>query len=357
MKPIRVLLIGPSPDIVGGQSVQAARLLDRLGAEPTLEMRFLPINPRLPGPFRRLQKIKYVRTAATSLLYGTRLMGAIWRCDILHIFTAAYFSFLLAPAPAILLAKLLGKKTILNYRDGQAEDHLANWRTAVPVIKLVDAVVTPSGFLVKVFDKFGLRARSIFNVIDTGRFRYRERAHPRPVFLHNRGHEPLYNVECTLRAFALIQERYPNARLTVVHDGPLRGKLEVLARELHLRNVQFTGYVSQQQTPEVYDEADIYLTSPNIDNMPGSLLECFAAGLPVIATKAGGIPYILEDERTGLLVECNDHQAMAERAFRLMEEDGLALKLTRYAREECGKYTPDAVGREWLGLYRELRGE
>ncbi|MEO7143125.1 MAG: glycosyltransferase family 4 protein, partial [Bryobacteraceae bacterium] len=151
--------------------------------------------------------------------------------------------------------------------------------------------------------------------------------------------------------------RYPEARLTVAHDGPQRGKLETLTRELGLQNVRFTGYVSQQQTPEVYDEADIYLTSPNIDNMPGSLLECFAAGLPVVATKAGGIPYILEDERTGLLVECNDHHAMAECAFRLMEEDGLALKLTRNARAECGKYTPDAVGRAWRELYHELRSD
>ena len=128
MRPVRVLLIAPSLEIVGGQSVQAARLLAELRKLPQLRVDFLPVNPRAPGPMRRLQKIKYVRTLVTSALYLIRLVANIARYDILHIFTPGYFAFMLAPAPAILLAQLLGKKTILNYRDGRAEDHLTSRR-------------------------------------------------------------------------------------------------------------------------------------------------------------------------------------------------------------------------------------
>jgi glycosyltransferase involved in cell wall biosynthesis len=356
VRPIRVLLIAPSLDIVGGQSIQADRLLSQLAADPSVRVDFLPVNPRAPGPFRLLQRIKYVRTAVTSAIYGTRLLTSIRKYDLLHIFTPAYFPFLLAPTPAILLAKLAGKKTVLNYRDGQAERHLANWRSAVATIRLVDRVVTPSGFLVDVFSKFGLPARSIFNIIDADRFIYRERRNPRPVFLHNRGLEPLYDVACTLRAFALIQRRYPEASLVVAHDGPLRRRLESLAAELGLQNTRFIGHVSQERTPELLNEADVYLTSPKIDNMPGSLLECFAAGLPVIATRVGGIPYILEHERTGLLVESGDSQGMAGAAFRLLEEPGLAAALASSARQECRKYAAETVARAWVALYRELAG-
>jgi glycosyltransferase involved in cell wall biosynthesis len=354
VKPIRVLLIAPSFDIVGGQAVQASRLLEELQKSKRIVIGFLPVNPRGRKLLRPLQNIKYVRTLVTSALYGIQLVTRIRTYDILHIFTPGYFAFLLAPAPAILLAKLLRKKTVLNYRDGRAEDHLKRSKLAVRIMRHVDAIVAPSKFLVDVFAQFGLSARSIPNIVDLKLFRFRERSRPEPAFLHNRGLEPLYNVPCTIRAFALVQKRYPGASLTIAHDGPLRKQLEALVSDLHLQNVSFIGRVSQEQTPEAYNRADIYVMSPNLDNMPASVLESYAAGLPIIATRVGGIPYILEHERTGLLVERNDHQAMADAAFRLIEEDGLAARLTRNGREECRKYTPGAVANEWLHLYASL---
>ena len=354
MKPVRVLLIAPSLDIVGGQSVQAVRLLAEFRKLPQLSVDFLPVNPRAPAPMRPLQKIKYVRTLVTSALYAIRLVANIAKYDILHIFTPGYFAFMLAPAPAILLAKLLGKKTILNYRDGRAEDHLIRWPSAIRVMHLVDEIVAPSNFLVHVFARFGLPARSISNIVELEQFRFRQRNRPRPAFLHNRGLEALYNVPCTIRAFALIQERYLDASLTIAHDGPLRKQLEQMASDLRLRNVKFIGNVSRGQTPVVYDEADIYLTNPDIDNMPVSVLECFAAGLPIISTRVGGVPYILEHERTGLLVDRDDHVGIAQAAFRLLEEPGLAARLTHNGREECGKYAPASVAAAWLALYTSL---
>jgi len=174
--PVRVLIVAPSFDILGGQAVQAARLLARLREESSLSIGFLPINPRLPGFLRRLQAIKYVRTIVTSLLYTTTLLKNVGKYDIIHIFSASYFSFLLAPTPAILVAKLYGKKILLNYHSGEAEDHLARWkRSALPVIKLVDEIAVPSKYLVGVFAKFGLRSRPIYNLIETDEFSFRER--------------------------------------------------------------------------------------------------------------------------------------------------------------------------------------
>ena len=77
-----------------------------------------------------------------------------------------------------------------------------------------------------------IRAQSIYNVIDVERFRFRERKPVRPIFLHNRGLEELYNVPCTLKAFGLVQQRYPEACLTIAHDGPLRAELEQMVQRL-----------------------------------------------------------------------------------------------------------------------------
>ena len=347
-------MIAPSLDIIGGHSILAERLLREFRNRPDLKVDFLPINPRLPGPLRGLQSIPYIRTIVTTGLYLLLLLGKIWRCDVLHIFAAAYSSFLLTPTPAILLARLIGKKIILNYHDGQAEDHLANWRTTLPILRLVDEIAVPSGFLVDVFAKFGFTARCIYNIVDSDRFTFRERNPPQPVFLHNRGMEPLYNIPCTLKAFGLIQERYPEASLTLAHGGPLRGQLEDMAQAMNLRNVRFIGIVSQKDSAAVYNASGIYLNSPNIDNMPLSLLECFAAGVPVVSSNVGGIPYILSDGKTGLLFEKDDHKGMAACVFRLLEEEGLALRLIRSARAECAKYTGKAIAARWIELYENV---
>jgi len=294
--------------------------------------------------------MKYARTLITLVLYLGRLVAEILRTDVLHIFTPGYFAFYLAPAPALLLGRLLGKTTILNYHDGRAEDHLTKWPRALRWMRLATTIVVPSDYLVDVFARFGLAATRIHNITETAA-PYRERDRPRPVFLHNRGLAVEYNPACTLRAFAIIQRRYPEASLTIAHDGPLRRTLERLAAELGLHNTQFVGSVSTRQMAALYDSADIYLMSPNADNMPLSLLECFAAGLPVISSNAGGIPNIVQDGHNGLLFPPNDHQAMAECALRLLEETGLAVCLARNARAECEKYEWTRIGPQWIDLY------
>lgn len=341
-------------DILGGQAVQAARLLGHLAHNPLLAMGFQPINPRLPPFLRWCQSIRGVRTVLTLFSYCLELLVRVPRYDILHVFSASYYSYWLGTLPALFFAGLYRKKIILNYRDGQAEDHLRNWRTALPTIRRMDALTTPSPFVAGVFVGFDMRARVIPNIIDIERFPYRQRSRLRPVFLHNRILEPLYRVDCTLRAFAIIQARHPEASLTIAHDGISRRGLEALAAELGLRNVSFIGRVPYARMHELYDEADIYLTSPDFDCMPGSLLECFASGLPVVATRAGGIPQIAADGQAALLAPCGDHQAMAACALRLLEDPELVERLTARASQECRKYLAGPICEQWFQVYGDL---
>ena len=323
--------------------------------EPTVSVDFIPHDPRLPNVFAWLQQIKYVKTAVTWVLYCLILLIRLPKFDVIHVFSASYYAYVLSAVPPILLGKLYGKKVILNYRSGEVEDHLQNWRwTALPTIRLADVVVVPSGYLVDVFRRFGIRARPIHNIVELDRFQFRERIPVRPVFLTTRLLEPLYNVGCVLRAFAIIQGRVPEAGLTVGGDGWQRRELEDLAAELGLRNTTFIGRVSWEKMPELYDSADIYLTATNLDNMPSSVIECFASGLPVVTTDAGGLRYIMKHGETGIMVPCGDHEALAAGALRLLEEPGLAARLAYRARQDCRKYSWETVRSEWLQLYRQL---
>ena len=86
-----------------------------------------------------------------------------------------------------------------------------------------------------------------FNLIETDRFAFRERPILRPVFLSNRNFERHYRVDLVLRAFAIIQDRIPDARLIVAGDGPERLSLERLARDLKLNNTEFAGRVGHER--------------------------------------------------------------------------------------------------------------
>lgn len=324
---------------------------------PGLAMKFFPIDPTLPKPFRWIRRVPYLRTMVTFALYTTQLAWQAPKHDVLHIFSAGLSSYTLWTIPALLLGRLYRRKLILHYHDGQAEQHITEWRTAKPTFALADRIVTPSGFLVDVFAKHGIRARCIFNVIDVTRFHYRKRRKLRPVFMTNRILEPLYNVDCILRAFAIIQARYPDASLTIAHDGCCRLALENLARQLELRNTCFVGRVPHDSVSELYDSADIYLTTPNFDCMPGSLLECFASGLPIVATRAGGIPYIVKDRESALLADIDDHQAVAASAMELLENENLVERLTDRGLEEVQRYHWAPSRDQWAALYKELFAE
>jgi L-malate glycosyltransferase len=357
-KRLRVLLVAPSLDIIGGQSRQAVRLMEGLSREPDLEMSFLPHNPRLPGLLRSLQTIKYVRTIVTTFAYVLLLLFRVRKHEIIHIFCASYYSYSLSAIPALFIARLFGKKSILNYRSGEAEDHLENWRTAVPTLRWADEIVVPSGYLVDVFARYGLQARAIYNIVELDRFSFRERHPLRPVFLTSRLLEPLYNVPCVLRAFAIIQQHYPHATLTIAADGYLRNDLEALARDLKLLNTRFIGFVPFADMPALYDSADVYLSATSIDNMPSSLTESMACGLNVVTTDGGGaIPYIMTNEVTGLIVDAGDHEALAAAAIRLLGDNEFALKLARNAHESSKKFTWPSIRKEWLDLYKELAKE
>jgi glycosyltransferase involved in cell wall biosynthesis len=351
----RVLIVAPSLRILGGQAVQAARLHAALKDDASLEVDFLPINPHLPGALGGLQDVKYVRTVVTTLFFVTLLFWRVWRYDVVHLFSASYLSFLMAQTPAILVARFYRTSVILNYHSGEAADHLARWRyTAIPVMRLCRRIVVPSAYLVEVFSHFGLRAKAIFNIVDAPLFRFRLRRTLRPAFLANRNFEAHYAVATVLRAFAIVQRARPEASLVVAGDGSQRAELEALARQLELRHTIFTGAVAAERMPELYDAADIYLNGSEIDNMPLSILEAYAAGTPVVTTDAGGIPYILRHEETGLLVPVGDAEAMARAALRLLDDDLLAARLAQNAQRECAKYTAERTGREWVKLYRTL---
>jgi glycosyltransferase involved in cell wall biosynthesis len=292
-----------------------------------------------------------VRTLLNEALYVAALRR-LRAFDVIHVFSASYWSFVLAPLPAIVLARALGKRVILNYRSGEADDHLGRWgRLVHPWLRLVDEIVVPSVYLQTIFASFGYRARVIQNVVDTRHFRYRERRALAPRLLSNRNFEPHYRVEDTLEAFRLVHARYPRATLTVAGTGSEDERLRRLAAEIAPAAIRFVGRVEPAGMPQLLDEADVYVNASVIDNQPVSVLEAFAAGLPVVSTPTGDIPEMLGHGTRGVLVPPRSPEALAKAVMRLLEGGAAHLPMVRRARREVERYSWPHVREAWARAY------
>ena len=352
MRKLKVALVAPTLEILGGQAVQADRLLREWKRDTEVEAWLVPVNPPFPRPLRFGRTVKYLRTLITELIYIPSLVGQIRRADVVHVFSASYFSFLLAPLPAILIARLLGRPVVLNYRSGQAPDHLARSRVARWALRSVQRNVVPSRFLVDVFARFGIDAQVVPNVVDFTRFRFRERMSLRPRLLSTRNFDDLYNVACTIRAFRLVQDRFREATLTLVGGGKEEAGLRRLVQELGLKSVTFAGRVGPDDIARFYDDHDVYLQTPDIDNMPTSVIEAFACGLPVVSTEAGGVPAILTHGVHGLLAPLDDHESVGRHVLDLLSNPAAARQYALTARESIQGCTWSAVRGQWLRAYR-----
>jgi L-malate glycosyltransferase len=351
---MKVAIIAASLRYVGGQAVQADLLLRHWQGDAEIEAKLIPIDPVFPRGLRWIERIPGLRTIVREPLYLWEVWRGLEGSDVAHIFSAGYWSFLIAPAPAWWIARLRGKKSLIHYHSGEARDHLQRFRSARSVLGKVDAIVVPSRYLVDVFAEFGLQAEAVANVVDLTQFSFRERRPLRPHLVCTRGFSPYYCVDVVVRAFAELIKTFPDARLDLVGGGPLEAEIRALVAELKLTGVNFTGVASREEIGKYYDAADIFINASRLDNMPVSVMEAFAAGTPVVTTSPECMPYLVEHEKTGLLSPVGDPAALAANVVRLLRESELAASLAKNAYEESRKYEWGLVRQQWIDVYRRM---
>ncbi|HEV3512108.1 MAG TPA: asparagine synthase (glutamine-hydrolyzing) [Candidatus Sulfotelmatobacter sp.] len=349
---LRVAIVAPSLRNIGGQSVQASLLLRGWRSESSVEAKFVPIDPEFPSWIGWMERVPFLRTVVRAPFYALRLWREMRDVDVVHIFSASYWSFWLAPVPAWAVARLQGKRTIVNYHSGEARSHLSKSRLARALLRRMGRKVVPSAYLRDVFREFSMKVDVIPNLVDVDQIRYRERTELRPILICTRGCEPYYAVDDVVRAFGLVQAVYPKAQLVLVGGGTGEAAIRKLVSDLQLQGVEFAGKVSRGQIGECYDRADIFINASVLDNMPVSVLEAFEAGLPVASTAPDGIRYLVEHERTGLLSPPRDWRQLGENVLRLLRDPNLARTLAGNARQQARGYRWEAVRQQWLRLYR-----
>jgi len=356
LRPV-VCVVGPLPPPSGGMANQCEQLVRLFGEEGSRVELVRTNAPYWPAWVGRLPVL---RAAVRLLPYLLQLWRGAGRAQVIHVFANSGWSWHLLTVPAILIARLRSIPVIINYRGGNADSFFsrAPWHVRY-LLSRVALRVTPSGFLQGVFSSYGLTAEVIPNIIDLSRF---SPGPPRafaysPHVVVTRNLEPIYGIPTAIRAFAQIVPSYPQARLTVAGSGPELSRLQALVAELGLQSsVCFSGRIENSEIPALYASADCLLNPSTVDNMPISILEAFASGVPVVSTSAGGIPDMVEQGVSGLLVPIGDHDAMARELLRVLQDVSLAADLRQAGLLQAERYAWPRVRTQWLDAYRRVAG-
>lgn len=210
--------------------------------------------------------------------------------------------------------------------------------------------VAPSGYMQAAFVRHGYETVVIPNFIPIKDYCFKLRAQVRPRLLWVRSFEVTYHPEMAIRVLAFLKKQYPEAELCMVgpdKDGSLE-QCRQLARDLHVvEQVTFTGRLSKTDWHQLAQEYDIFINTTNADNTPVSVIEAMALGLPVVSTNVGGIPYLLEHEKTGLLVAPGDTEDMCEAILRLIESPELSVSLSQNGRQQAEQFDEEIVLKKW----------
>jgi glycosyltransferase involved in cell wall biosynthesis len=237
-------------------------------------------------------------------------------------------------AVAIVTAKILRKPITMVYRGGGFAAFAARAPWAVlPLLRRVDQLIVPSGFLHREFDKHRLRHRIIPNVIELDGWPYRRRERLEPKLLWVRHIRPGYNPWMAVEVLRRVRRRFPDATLTMAGSGNMEEEMRrrLAAEDEH--GVTMVGHLPLAELRGLYDEGDIFINTTNVDNQPRSVMEAMACGLPVVSTNVGGVPFLIDDRVHGILVPPRDPDAMASAVLELLDAPELGLELAGAAIE------------------------
>ncbi len=335
-----IAILGPFPPRPGGVSVQCAILadcLERDGARVTRVNTDLPRLRQQGRAGRLLLPLAQVFAIARQL----RATRADWQ--VLHVHAASWWGFM--PAVVGLLSRGWGKRLVLSYHGGEAAAFLARlgW-LARPLLQRYDALLALTPSQARLFAQVGLHARVVPNIVPIQNFSFRPRGPLAPNLLWLRQLESRYRPADALAVFARIQAVHPAATLSLAGGGSLMTELRRQVEAEQRAGVRFCGHLDAAAVAPTYDAADIFLNTSAIDNLPLTLIEASASGLPVVSTSAGAIPDLIRQEENGLLAPVGDVEGLAGHILRLLADPDLARRLSVAGRANAERFAWEQVG-------------
>lgn len=215
--------------------------------------------------------------------------------------------------------------------------------------------IAPSNYLKTEFKKHGYVSDFIPNVLEINNYSFKQRINFQPKLLYVRAFQELYNPQMAIRTLAKLQKEFPLAELCMVgpdKDGSLQ-KCKDLAKNLGVdESIKFTGLLSKTEWHQLSIDYDIFINTTTVDNTPISVMEAMALGLAVVSTNVGGIPYLISNQVTGVLVTSNNDDAMVLAVKDVMCNYLKYSKITSVARNLVEQFDWVIIKEEWKALLK-----
>ena len=217
--------------------------------------------------------------------------------------------------------------------------------------------IAVSPYLLHYLEQAEYKGTVIENSIALENYSFRHRAQVRPQLLWVRSFHETYNPQLAVHLVHQLKQQYPDVQLTMVGpevDGSME-KCKQLAEDLGVElHITFTGKLSKDKWTSLAQSKDIFINTTNYDNLPVSVLEAMALGLPVVSTNVGGIPYIITDKQNGLLVHADDVVDMAAAVTQLLSDNSMAAAISKNAREYAEQYDWNIIKNKWHNLLQSI---
>ena len=214
--------------------------------------------------------------------------------------------------------------------------------------------VAPSNYLLKVFKEHNFNnLKLIPNTIEVNNYNFQKKNKVEPKILWVRSLSVIYNPKMAIDVLAILKTSFLEAELCMVgQEKDVRmNDLKEYADSLGV-NVTFTGKLSKTDWIKLSENYDIFINTTHFDNTPVSLIEALALGLPVVTTNVGGIPYLVKDRETALLVNDSDSQAMADAINELIKSPELAKELAANGRKLAEQFDWQIVKNHWKEILK-----
>jgi glycosyltransferase involved in cell wall biosynthesis len=257
------------------------------------------------------------------------------------------------------VVKILGKPLVLTLHGGGLPEFSRAFPLRVArVMNRADVVTAPSRFLSEALGSLRRDIQVIPNPVDVSSYAWKLRRTADPRLVWVRAFHEIYDPELAPNVIALLCQEFPGIRLSMIGrdkgDGS-RQKTEEIARKVGVFDrIEFVGGVEKHEVPLWLDRADIFINTTRFDNVPVSVVEAMAAGLCVVSTNAGGIPYLIDNETDGLLVPVGDARAMAAAVTGVLRNPDLAERLSANAKAKASRFESNAVFDTWNRLLRDI---
>ena len=253
------------------------------------------------------------------------------------------------------LCRLLQLKYIPILHGGNLAFRLKNNpRICKMIFKYSFQNVAPSLFLIEQFESVGYEnVIYIPNSIEMGNYPFLKREKAKPNLLWVRSFAKIYNPNMAVEVFSSLIKKYPEATLCMVgpeKDGSLL-EAQQKAKDLKLK-ILFTGKLSKQDWINMSKGYDIFINTTHFDNMPVSVIEAMSLGLAVVSTNVGGIPFLIKNQKEGLLLPDNDIDKMVEIIDKLMGSTDLFNEITTNARLKSEQFEWQLVKLKWLTILK-----